>query len=207
MHHYRCQNVYISATASKRIMDTLECFPNNYQMPHLSSTDRLLMAAKDMTYALTNPHPAVPFTHVGDDTISALTTLAETFKFKLRKNQPPTLTAAPPKVNPRTCLAELSNPILAATITPPRQTISQTTIHAQDITNAPLLLRVVIPMTRNPSPPRVPIRSRNISPRNLSQDDFCDMDTAHMDIVLGNNHWYQKNQANAVLHPITRKEM
>jgi hypothetical protein len=27
MHHYRCQNVYISATASERIVDTLELFP------------------------------------------------------------------------------------------------------------------------------------------------------------------------------------
>jgi hypothetical protein len=49
MYHYRCQNVYISATASERIVDTLEFFPQNYQMPQLSSTDRLLMAAKDMT--------------------------------------------------------------------------------------------------------------------------------------------------------------
>jgi hypothetical protein len=38
MHHYRCQNVYISATASERIVDTLEFFPHNYQMPQLSST-------------------------------------------------------------------------------------------------------------------------------------------------------------------------
>jgi hypothetical protein len=51
MHHYRCQNVYISTTASERIVDTLELFPHNYQMPQLSSTDRLLMAAKDMTDA------------------------------------------------------------------------------------------------------------------------------------------------------------
>jgi hypothetical protein len=43
MHHYRCQNVNISATASERIVDTLEFFPHNYQMPQLSSTDRLLM--------------------------------------------------------------------------------------------------------------------------------------------------------------------
>jgi hypothetical protein len=40
MHHYRCQNVYISTTASKHIVDTLEFFPHNYQMPQLSSTDR-----------------------------------------------------------------------------------------------------------------------------------------------------------------------
>jgi hypothetical protein len=72
-HHYWCQNVYISATASERIVDTLEFFTHNYQMPQLSSTDRLLMAAKDMTNALQNPHPEFPFASVGDDTIEALT--------------------------------------------------------------------------------------------------------------------------------------
>jgi hypothetical protein len=30
MHHYRCQNVYISATASECIVETLEFFPHNY---------------------------------------------------------------------------------------------------------------------------------------------------------------------------------
>jgi hypothetical protein len=33
MHHYRCQNVYISTTSSERIVDTLKFFPHNYQMP------------------------------------------------------------------------------------------------------------------------------------------------------------------------------
>jgi hypothetical protein len=46
MHHYRCQNVYILATTSERIVDTLEFFPHNYQMPQLSSNDRMLMTAK-----------------------------------------------------------------------------------------------------------------------------------------------------------------
>jgi hypothetical protein len=36
MHHYRCQNVYISTTASERIVDTLEFFPHNYQPRHRS---------------------------------------------------------------------------------------------------------------------------------------------------------------------------
>jgi hypothetical protein len=94
MHHYRCQNVYISATASERIVDTLEFFPHNYQMPRFSFTDRLIMAAKDMTDALQNPHPEVPFTQVGDDTISALTALAEVFKLKLQKVQTPALPAS-----------------------------------------------------------------------------------------------------------------
>jgi hypothetical protein len=83
MHHYRCQNVYISATASECIVDTLELFPHNYQMPQLSSTHRLIMAAKDMTDALQNPHPGIPFARVGDDTILALADLAEIFKLRL----------------------------------------------------------------------------------------------------------------------------
>jgi hypothetical protein len=76
MHHYRCQNVYISTTSSERIVDTLEFFPHNYQMPQLSSTDWLLMAAKDMTDDLQNPHLEVPFASVGDDTVKALADLA-----------------------------------------------------------------------------------------------------------------------------------
>jgi hypothetical protein len=33
------------------------------------------------------------------------------------------------------------------------------------------------------------------------------MDKAHMAIALRDNHWYRQNLANAVIHPITRKEM
>jgi hypothetical protein len=33
------------------------------------------------------------------------------------------------------------------------------------------------------------------------------MDTAHMAIALGNHHWSQAHQANAVVHPTTGKEM
>jgi hypothetical protein len=33
------------------------------------------------------------------------------------------------------------------------------------------------------------------------------MDTAHMAIALGNHHCSQQHQANAVVHPITGKEM
>jgi hypothetical protein len=207
MHHYRCQNGYISATASDRIVDTLEFFPHNYQMPQLSSTDRLLMEANDISKVLQHPHPEVPFTHVGDDTISALTALAEIFKLKFEKSHIPIIPAPPAKVTQRTCPAESSNPILTSPMPPPRQTRSQTTIHARDKTNAPLLLRVVTPMSSQPSPPRVPRRSQNIAPRNLSQDDFCGMDTAHMAITFGHHHWSQAHKANAVVHPITGKEM
>jgi hypothetical protein len=33
------------------------------------------------------------------------------------------------------------------------------------------------------------------------------MDTAHMAIALGYNHWSRQHQANAFIHPVTRKEM
>jgi hypothetical protein len=89
MHHYRCQNAYISTTASERIVDTLEFFPHNYQMPQLSSTYRLLVAAKDMMDAFQSPHPDFPFASVGDDTIQALTDLATTFKIKLQQAPSP----------------------------------------------------------------------------------------------------------------------
>jgi hypothetical protein len=211
MHHYRCQNVYISSTASERIVDTLEFFPHNYQMPQLLSADRLIMSAKDMMDDLQNPHPDVPFSLVGDDTISALAELAAIFKLKLRQTPTSMPPVAPPKVIQCPCLAESSNPILASPVPLSRQTRSQTKTHTQNISYASLLSRVVTPRTLNPSPPRVPTRSQRHSqrhsPRNLSQNDFCGMDTAHMAIALEKNHWSQQHLANAAIHPITRKEM
>jgi hypothetical protein len=207
MHHYRCQNVYISTTASERIVDNHELFPHNYQMPQLSSTDRLLMAAKDMTDAFRNPHPDVPFARVGDDTIAALADLAAIFKLKLQQAPSPATLASPPKVVQRPSLIPSETQILTSPMPNRRQTRSQTTIHTQGIPNVPSPPRVVTPRTLRHSPPRVPTGSRRLSPRNLSQDDFCGMDTAHMAIALGNNHWSQRHHSNAVIHPVTRKEM
>jgi hypothetical protein len=196
-----------SATASERIVDTLEFFPHNYQMPQLSSTDRLLMAAKDMTDALQNTHPEVPFACVGDATISALADLATIFKLKLRPTPSPTPRAVPPTVFQHQCHAEPSHQILNSPLPLSRKTRSHTTIHTQDIPNVPLSPRVVTPRTLGPSPPRVPTRSWRLSPRNLSQDDFCGTGTANMAIALGDNHWSRQHQANAVIHPVTGKEM
>jgi hypothetical protein len=207
MYHYRCQNVYISATASERIVDTLELFPHNYQIPQLSSTDRLLMAAKDMTNALQNTHPEIPFARVGDATISALSDLAAIFKLKLQQTPSPTHLVVPPAVFQRPCLAESSHQSLNSPILLSLQTRSQTTIHTQDIPGLPLPLRVVTPRTLHLSPTRVPTRSQRLSPRNLSQDDFCVIDTAHMAICLGHNHWSQQHLVNAVIHPVRGKEM
>jgi hypothetical protein len=111
MHHYRCQNANVSTTASERIVDTLELFPHNYQMSHLSSIDRLRMPAKDMTDALQNPYPEVPFASLGDDTIAVLTDLAAIFKLKIRQTPSPTTQAAPAKIVQRPSLAPSSDQI------------------------------------------------------------------------------------------------
>jgi hypothetical protein len=68
MYHYRCQNVFITATASELIVNTLDFYPHHSHLPQMSSTDRVLMAAPDMTDALRYPHPDVPFATIGDDT-------------------------------------------------------------------------------------------------------------------------------------------
>jgi hypothetical protein len=207
MHHYRCQNVYISTRASDRIVDTLEYFPRTYQMPKLSSTDRLLMAAKDMTDAFRNPHPDAPFASVGDDTITALADLAEIFKLKLQQAPSHTTQASPPNVAQHPSHIPLLTQLLNSPIPDRRQTRSQTIIHTQYLPTVPLPPRAVTPRTLRYSSPRVPTSSRRLSPRNLSQDGFCGMDTAHMAIALGSNHWSQRHQANSVIHPVTGKEM
>jgi hypothetical protein len=207
MHHYRCQNVYITTTASDSIVDTLELFPHNYQMPQLSSTDRLLMAAKDLTDAFQNPHPDFPFARIGDDTIAALAYLAEIFKLKLQQAPSHATQASPPYVAQRPSHIPLSTQLLNSPMPDRRQTRSQTTIHTQYLPTGPLPPRVVTPRALRHSSPRVPTSSWRLSPHNLSQYDFCGMDTAHMAISLGSEYWSQRHQANSVIHPVTGKEM
>jgi hypothetical protein len=160
-----------------------------------------------MTDAFQNPHLDVLFASVGDDTIASLSDLAAIFKVKLQQAPSHTTQASPPKVIQRTGHIPLSTQLLNSPIPSNRLTRSHTTIHTQDIPTGPLSPRVVTPRTLHHSSPRVPTGSRRLSPRNLSQYDFCGMDTAHMAIALGSNHWSQQHHANSVIHPDTGKEM
>jgi hypothetical protein len=119
---------YISTKASEPILDTLEFFPHNYQMPQLSSNDRLLMAAKDMKDAFQHHHPDIPFASVSDDTVQALTDLEAIFKLKLQQAPSPATQASPAKVVPRSSLIPSSTQILNSPMPNRRQTRSQTTI-------------------------------------------------------------------------------
>jgi hypothetical protein len=73
--------------------------------------------------------------------------------------------------------------------------------------SSPLLLRVVTPVARHTASQRVPARTHNLSSRNSSQDDFRDMENDNQAIALGTNHWTNILIANAVVHPVTGKEM
>jgi hypothetical protein len=171
MHHYRCQNVYISTMAIERIVDALEFFLHNYQMPQLSSTYRLLMVVKDMTDAFQNPHPDVPIANVGDDIILALADLAAIFKHKLQQASPPVTQASPPKVVPRSSLIPSSTQILNSPMPNRRQTRSHMTIHTQYNPNVPFPPRVVTPRTQGQSPPEAPTGSRRLSPMSFIWED------------------------------------
>jgi hypothetical protein len=207
MHHYRCQNVYISATANERIVDTLEFFPHNSPIQQLPSTYRFIMATNDMTNALKHPHPEVPFAHVWDDTITALIQMAEIFKNKFQKLKSPELSHLPIKAAENKIPSALTQPILTSPMQHKYQTRSQTTINTVAASNTPLLPRMITPMMGQAASPRVSARSQNLSPRNLSQNDFWSMETANIAIALGKNHWSQPHLANAVFHPITGKQI
>jgi hypothetical protein len=114
------------------------------------------MATNDMTNALKNPHPAVPFAKVGNDTIEALTQLAEIFKNKFQKVKPPALSNSPIKAAENKRPAVLITPILTSPIQHNYQTRSQSTINTGAANNTPLLPRVVTPMTGQAASPRVP---------------------------------------------------
>jgi hypothetical protein len=99
MNHYRCQYVYITASASERIVDTLKFFSHNSPMPQMSSIDRILMAAQDMTDAFKHSHPDVPFATVGEDTLTALEKLSEIFTRKFKKQEKYDTTPEPERLH------------------------------------------------------------------------------------------------------------
>jgi hypothetical protein len=110
-------------------VDTLEFFPHHSSIPQLSSVDRLIMAANDMADALKHPHPDVTFNTVGEDTISALTTLAAIFKRKYNKIPAPHLIDSPIKAAENKLPAVLIQPVLTSPIKHNCQTRSQTQVN------------------------------------------------------------------------------
>jgi hypothetical protein len=165
------------------------------------------MTTNDMANALKNSHPEVPFSHVGDETITALTQLAEIFKNKFQKPKSPELTHLRTKAAKNKRPVALKQPLLTSPMQHKYQTRSQIPILTTTTSNTPLLPRVVTPMTGRAASPRVLAQTQNISPRNLSQDDFWSMETSNMYIALVPNNWCHQHSTNAVVHQVTGKQM
>jgi hypothetical protein len=186
-------------------MDTLDFVPSQFSDAPLL----LLMAAHDMNDALKHPHPCVPFTKIGDGKITALAHLSAILKNKFQKPLEPEISHSSIKV------AENKHPsaLIRQMLTSPAKHNYQTRLQPQvnptssanvmESQNLPQLWRVVTPAARSAAPPRVPVRTRNFSPRNLSHEDFLDMGSANQAIALGNTHWTNMTMVNAVIHPVT----
>jgi hypothetical protein len=169
MHHCICTKLYITSTASKHIVDTLEIFPHNLPMPQLSSAERLVMAANDMADALKHPHPDVPLNTVGDKKIRAITILAAIFKRKYNKIPSQHLIDSPIKAAENKCPAVLIQPVLSSLIKHTYKTRSKTQVnkipaHVSEYRYSSQLPKVVTPATITASPPRVPARACNPPP-------------------------------------------
>jgi hypothetical protein len=154
-----------------------------------------------------NPHPEFPFSQVGDDTIAALAQLVEILKNNFQKVKAPALSNAPVKAAENKRPTVMAQPIMTYPMQHKHQTRTHIIVNMEGATTTPLLPRVITPMTGWAAPTRVPTLSQNLSPRNFSQHDFWKMETAKIAVALGTNHWHQQHFANAVVHPVTGKQM
>jgi hypothetical protein len=99
--HYRCHRVYVTKTRAERIAKTVEFFPHNWKVPEVSPAHAATQAAQDLTEALLNPAPNVPFATVGATQRQALRQLAAIFeKLTTSKSTPPTQPRVPRNPDP-----------------------------------------------------------------------------------------------------------
>jgi hypothetical protein len=111
-----------------------------------------------------HPHPDAQFSTIGDDTITALATLANIFKNKFQKPLAPQLAPQSPiKAAENKRPSALVQSVLKSLAKHVYQTWLNTQLH-------PPLPMLVTSKARSAAPPRVPAMERNLSPGNLSED-------------------------------------
>jgi hypothetical protein len=69
----------MTGTNKTRIVDTVDFFPQHVKMPHLSTYELVIQAARELTFALRKQAPASPFAHIGYKQHAALARLATIF--------------------------------------------------------------------------------------------------------------------------------
>jgi hypothetical protein len=88
MEHYRCYTCYVPRTQNTRISDTVAFF-HHRPLPALSSADKAMRAAVDLTDALRNPTALAPFLSLSDTDMEALTQLNEIFRRNITPDASP----------------------------------------------------------------------------------------------------------------------
>jgi hypothetical protein len=128
MEHYRCYHVFINKTKAERDSDTVSFFQSKTTMPALSSTDRAMRAAAELTQALLHPHPSSPLAPIGTEQLQALEQLSSIFstaaprvKAANSSNKAATEKSNPSKTHGmQTRLSEPAHAINQVTLQPPR---------------------------------------------------------------------------------------
>jgi hypothetical protein len=98
-YHYRCYIVWMTGTNKTRIVDTLDFFPQHVKMPHLSTYELAIQAARERTFALRNPAPAALFAYIGHKQHEAPARLATTF-IEIAASEPQQAATEPPAEPP-----------------------------------------------------------------------------------------------------------
>jgi hypothetical protein len=109
LEHYRCYTVYITKTRCSRIVETVEFFPHQFEMPFPSSSDLATQDAAELTHALLNLQPAGPFCQVGDEQAITLRKLATIFEASKPNKVSKKLT---PQNTPIILLPEMANAVI-----------------------------------------------------------------------------------------------
>lgn len=92
-------------------------------MPSNSSIDQIIKAAKQLTEAINNPAPPVPFEYVGNEEIVSLKQLAAIFSRKVNKKTSPEVQDQPNNKKPTNTSAQEIKTLIQR-VTAPVQRVS-----------------------------------------------------------------------------------
>ena len=85
MNNYRLYHVYVTKTRGEQDSDCVEFFPHNTPLPYKSSSENVIIAARELAHALKKPAPQAPSSNIGDSQIFAIEQLLQIF-FKASDN-------------------------------------------------------------------------------------------------------------------------
>jgi hypothetical protein len=161
------------------------------------------MADNDMSNALKDPDPEVPFSHIGDDTITELTTLANSFIKQVSKSAH----SRTSNYTCQGCRTHIPHRIIQSTPTFSHAPAAPNEIKNNNSSSRHNQRAITSEGGRTNDESACTSEGANALtesfPQKLVPKKICGIDTVHMAIALGNRHWSQQHQANAVIHPVT----